>query len=372
MNINELSIKNIRNIREFNGEFSNCFNIFIGNNAHGKSNLIDGLFFVGNLKSFRSNDDSEMINFNENEAKIVANITKTGINNSISINFFRDINKKVVLNNKKVFKISDYIGRFNITLFSPDDLLIIKGDSSYRRRFMDNLFSQIDIDYLTCLIEYFKVLKQRNQLLKLVKSNVEREDSLDPWDEQLVKLSSKIYVKRIKKTKFINETTKNIHIILKNEENLNISYKDTICCGSEVSEADYEILFKNKLKRVRSDEIIRGTSLYGPHRDDLEIEINNVNTRIFGSQGQKRSAAISMRMGEAEIIKTEFNEYPVLLLDDIFSELDDGRKNDLLSVINNKSQVFITGTNIKDFKNLANQADVFHIQNGEISVTHAR
>lgn len=370
MNINELSLTNIKNILNTSIIFNNKINVFIGNNANGKSNFIDSIYFLSNLKSYRNNDDLYMINFDEKEAKIYAKITNNGIINNVNIYFHKERNKKVIINDKIVYKMSDYIGKFNITLFSPDDLLIVKGDSSYRRRFMDNLFSQIDLEYLKYLIDYFKVLKQRNQLLKMVKNNFQNDSSLDPWDEQLVSLSSIIYKKRSEKVKYLTEICNKIHKLLNNEEDLSVVYKDTICSGIDELEADYEIVFKNKLKRARVEEINRGTSLLGSHRDDLEIKINNINTKIFGSQGQKRSVAISMRMGEAEILKNELKEYPVLLLDDIFSELDENRKTDLLSIIDNRSQVFITGTQIHDFGRLTNNADVFQILNGEISLKH--
>jgi DNA replication and repair protein RecF len=372
MTIDKILIKNIRNIKFFSCDFTNNFNVIVGNNAQGKSNLIECLYYIGNLKSFRSNEESDLINFNEKEAKIDANITKKDILSSIKIYLYKEKNKYVLINDKKTLKTSDYIGKFNITLFSPDDLFIIKGDSSYRRRFMDNLFSQIDKDYLGYLIDYYKILKQRNQLLKMIKINIEKEQSLDPWDEQIVKYSSLIFRKRSEKVIKINEITNNIHNKFKKDENIVVIYKDTIYCSAGEDQANYEMSFKNKLKRVRSEEISRGISLLGPHRDDLEIKINDINTRIFGSQGQKRSVAISMRMAEAEIIKNEFNEYPVLLLDDIFSELDENRKRDLLSIIEKKSQVFITGTQVSDFGALTDKADFFHIENGAITPSYAR
>lgn len=371
MKIVEIKIRNFRNIIFLNLSNINNFNVIIGNNAHGKSNLIESLFYVGSLKSFRCFEESELINFDSKVAKIDAIFTKKEANNSVKIILDRENNKSISINEKKVTKISDYIGKFNITLFSPDDLSIIKGDSSHRRKFIDSIFSQIDKQYLRLLIGYHKILKHRNQLLKMIKMNIEKEINLDPWDEQIIKYSSIIYKIRREKTEKLNKLAHNIHNRLKNEEFLDILYKDTIYCGSVESQDDYEKSFKTKLKRVRTEEISRGTSLLGPHRDDLEITINNLNTRVFGSQGQKRSVAISLRMAEAEIINNEFNEYPILLLDDIFSELDEKRKKDLLTLIENKSQVFITGTHSNDFGLLLNKADVFHVEKGVITRAYA-
>lgn len=370
MKIKKISIINIRNIIKSEIEFNKNINVIIGNNAQGKTNFIESLYIVGNLKSFRTNDEKEIININENNACISSKITNNGLENDVKINFFKNENKIIRLNSKKVLKISDYIGKLNITLFSPDDLLIVKGDSSIRRRYIDNILSKIDKEYLINLINYHKILKQRNILLKKIKLNIEKENSLYPWNEQLITFSHKIYKKRTENILIINLLSHNIHKKLKNTEDLEINYKDTIYSTPSGIDDDYEKAFKIRLKRVQPEEIARGISIIGCHRDDIEIKLNNLNSRVFGSQGQKRSIAISLRVAEAEFINDVTKEYPVFLLDDIFSELDEKRKEDLLSLIHFKPQVFITGTNREDFEQLLIKSDVFNVNNGEINKNH--
>jgi len=369
LNIISFTATNFRNINKFSEEFSRGINIFFGDNAQGKTNLIEALYIIGTTKSFRRVDDEKLVNFNSESAKINAKIIKNMIEKDVSFCFSKHNSKKILINNKSVKKHSEYIGNVNITLFCPEDLMIIKGDASYRRRFLDILLCQTDKVYLSDLINYQRVIKHRNNILKKIRDgNTNSRSLLESWNEQFIKFSYKIIQKRTKSIKKIEENAKYFHKKLNNHEDLSIDYNDAISCGKKISAADYELSFKNKQKKVQAEEIKRGFTLIGPHRDDLEIKINAINTRFFGSQGQKRSAAISLRLAEAEYINSVMNEYPILLLDDIFSELDEQRKNDLMKLLDQNQQTFITGTCLSEFQPLTTNAKIFFIKEGKATV----
>jgi DNA replication and repair protein RecF len=366
VNIKHLNTTNFRNIADFRDDFSPELNILHGNNAQGKTNLIEAIYIIGTTKSFRRVEDDNLINFNQDFAKVDAKIVKDNIEKDVSIRFSRGNGKKIILNDKPIPKHSDYIGNVNVTLFCPEDLMIVKGDAANRRRFMDILLCQTDRVYLSDLISFQKILKQRNNLLKEVRES-RKTDLLDTWDEQFCLFSCKIIKKRVESMNKISEYAQKCHKRLHLEEILDVKYACSIYGSDDKNPADYEIAFNNKLKRLRNDEINRGYSLLGPHRDDLDIEINQINTRFYGSQGQKRSAAISLRLAEVEYIKLITEEYPILLLDDIFSELDEQRKKDLMRMLQKKQQTFITGTSITEFATMSSEAKIFTVQDGKAS-----
>ena len=367
MNITTLNTTNFRNIVEFKHDFSPSLNILFGNNAQGKTNIIEAIYIIGTTKSFRRVQDEKLINFGSEYAKIDAKIVKNEIEKDISIRFSRNNGKKILLNNKPIIKHADCVGNINVTLFCPEDLMIINGDAANRRRFIDILLCQTDRAYLSDLINFQRILKQRNNLLKEIRES-RKTELLEPWDEQFCEFSCKITTKRDQCLRKINKMAHKCHQKLQFNENLALKYVCSIYSIEEENQADCKIAFKNKLKRVLNEEIAKGFSLLGPHRDDLEIEINQINTRFFGSQGQKRSAAISLRLAEAEYIKAITEEYPILLLDDIFSELDEQRKNDLIHMLQKKQQIFITGTSLAEFAGMAPEAKIFYIQEGKARI----
>lgn len=365
MRISNLKLNNFRNYNNFEGEFSPSLNLFVGDNAQGKTNFIEAIYIIGATKSFRRAEQDDFIKINEQGAIIKAVVLKKDLEKEIIFKFIANQRKEIIVNNKRINKSSDYIGNINITLFSPDDLLLIKGDASYRRRFIDALLCQTDKLYLTCLINYQRVLKQRNTVLKEIKNKEKKYMDLEPWDEQLCEYATEICIKRDKLSQNINEMANKVQKIIKNSEDLSIQYIDSIWQGKEKIDKQYVEAFKDKLREVQKEEITRGTSLIGPHRDNLEISINQLSTRYFGSQGQQRSAAISMKMAEVEYIYHIMQEYPVLLLDDIFSELDDNRKHFLFNYLNQNIQIFLTGTRSNDFKPLLDHAMVYEIHDGQ-------
>ncbi|MCD4812750.1 DNA replication/repair protein RecF [bacterium] len=365
MNITHLITNNFRNIENGSVSFSDGINVLYGSNAQGKTNIIEAIYLVGTTKSFRKAEDEQFIRFSEDVSKIEARISKQGIEKDVKYLFDRTKSKKLFVNDKQVYKHADYLGSLNVTLFCPEDLMLLKGDASYRRRFMDILFCQIDKSYLFDLMNYQKILKHRNNALKEIRDNQANPSIKEPWDIQIAQYATKISQKRSKNICEINKIAEKKHFFLNKSEQLKVSYSDSICGSHEISPADYEKAFVDKQKRVHHEELRKGWTMIGPHRDDLEISINGINTRIFGSQGQKRSVAISIRMAEVDFIYQVAEEYPVLLLDDIFSELDDYRKKKLMDILDKRMQIFITGTEKTQFLPLESRARSFNILNGK-------
>ncbi len=368
MRITTLKLKNFRNYQELDIDFSDHSNIFIGNNAQGKTNLLEALYIIGSTKSFRRVHDDQLLKIGQNNAGINAEIIKKGLKKTIKFDFIAKTGKKIWVNGKNSKKISDYLGNINVILFCPEDLMLIKGEAAFRRRFIDSLLCQTDNVYLSHLINFQRVLKQRNFLLKDIQERKKAKDVLGPWDEQLVSFAGVIAKKRDILIKNVNKILEMIYKKLNIDEKMEIIYKDTIFKGENFEEEEYATKYKNKLKSINFEEIRKGMTIIGPHRDDLEIKLDNLNARFYSSQGQQRTMAISLRMAEVEYIYSVFSEYPILLLDDIFSELDDKRKGYLIKFLKPDIQIFITGTRVSDFSQMIPRARVFNINQGKAAI----
>jgi DNA replication and repair protein RecF len=366
MFIKNINLVNFRNFSKNSIIFGNI-NIIIGNNAQGKSNLLEAIYILSTLRSFRKNNDNELIRFSNNNYYISAEYDDNKSIKKICIEYNIDGNKTIKDSNNEYIKKIDHIGIIKSTILIPEDINIISGDSLSRKKFIDVTISQTDRVYLKYLLEYNKILKQRNHLLRLIKDGKQKVLEIEPWNDQLIKFSSLIYYKRydfISKIKEIVSKTYN-YLSNRNEE-MNIVYSDSIMSGKESSLEEYELSFKNRQKRVLSEEIIRGHTILGIHRDDIDITINGKEAKIYGSLGQQRSIAISLRMSGHEYMYSLNKEYPILLIDDIFSELDPVRREKLLELLTPPTQLFITGTKKEDFEPLLSNAQVFSIQNGNI------
>lgn len=364
MFLKHLKLINFRNYINFDSSFSNAVNIFIGNNAQGKTNLIEAIYIIGASKSFRRIEDDNLIRIGSEFATIQANVQKGDLNRDIAFQLLSNRRKQIVVNNKKIHKTSDYIGNLNVTLFSPEDLFLIKGDASFRRRFIDTMLCQTDSVYMNNLIQFQRILKQRNVMLKEIRSGDKKRNLLEPWNDQLCAFSSEIIKKREESAIKINEIAKKVQNMINNDELLSTHYLNSLYQDQSSTRHSYCDDFKQKLQDIEREEIGRGTTLIGPHRDDLEIKINDLSARFFGSQGQQRSAAISLKMAEVEYIRSIKQEYPILLLDDIFSELDDTRKRYLLNYLNQDIQLFLAGTRKQDFQPLLDHGQLYYIDNG--------
>lgn len=354
MYIKKLNLINFRNYLNQELEFSKNINIIYGNNAQGKTNIIESIFLCALGKSYRSKKDKELINFEKDKAIVDINYYREDREGNIKAEI--SDNKTFYINDIKQKKISEIIGKINIVIFTPDDINIVKDGPSQRRKFLDVMISGIKPNYLYLLTKYLKVLEQRNQYLKQIKFENKPESMLDIWDEQLAELDEKIYEYRKYFVSKINEKIKDIHKRI-TECGKNNSFEEILI--NYISTGESKDNYLNNLIKSRKSDIYKGSTSIGIHRDDFNIIIDGKNVSIYGSQGQQRTAILSLKMSELEIVYDEIGEKPILLLDDFMSELDESRRNSLLkNVVDN--QIIITCT---DKLNI--DADVvYNVENG--------
>ena len=358
MIIKSIELNNFRNYEVANIEFDKNINILYGDNAQGKTNLLEACYYSAISKSFKSNKDKEIIRFGQDYLSIKTIIDKNDREYAIDISI--NNNKKTIkVDNVKINKTSDLLGLLNVILFSPEDLNIIKNGPSERRRFFDNEISQIDRIYLSDLINYNKVLNNRNKLLRDIAFDNSIKDTLDVWDMQLVEYGKKIIKRR---REFIDELkyyVKDKHFkISGGKEELIINYEPSID----------DMFFEDELIGNREKDLKYAQTSVGPHRDDISFKIDGIDIRKFGSQGQKRCSALSLKLSEIDIVSNIIKDKPVLLLDDVLSELDSKRQKFLLESISD-IQTIITCTGLDDFVN--NRFDVnkvFNIVDGTVII----
>lgn len=365
MYIDILELINFRNYEKLELKLNNKINIFVGENAQGKTNVLEAMYFLSSLKSHRTNRDKELILWNKNKAYLKGEIVKNLGNYRIEFLIDSEGKKQIKLNGVKINKSSEVLGTVNTVIFSPEDLKLIKEGPSLRRRFIDNELSQIRPKYHYILSQYNKTLMQRNNLLKTLNNSTASKATLEIFSEQLADYGSIIIQNRIEFVKKLSLIARLIHRkITDGKEELDVLYKSDVDVNGKLSEIK-ESLLKKYIENVK-DDLDKGFTLIGPHRDDLVIFINGVDVRNFGSQGQQRTAALSLKLSELEIVKSEVGEYPVLLLDDVLSELDPKRQFFLLNSLKD-IQTIITCTSIKDIdiKKFVEKS-VFEVKKGTI------
>ena len=346
MYIESIQLKNFRNYESLQLNLDKGTNIFFGDNAQGKTNILEAAYLCGTTKSHKGSKDREVIRFGEEEAHIRMMVKKDGLSYKLDMHLRKNRSKGAAINGLPVKKARELFGIVNLVFFSPEDLNIIKNGPGERRRFMDLELCQLDQIYLSDLAGYNHIVNQRNRLLKDIYTNPALNDTMDIWDMQMVHYGRKIIEKR---KSFVDELNEIIHEIHKNltggEEFLEVIYDPS-------TEADdfESILQKNRTRDVR----MKMTSA-GPHRDDLCFKVNGIDIRKYGSQGQQRTAALSLKLSEIYLVKKKIKDTPVLLLDDVLSELDSSRQTSLLDSIHD-IQTMITCTGLDDF--VSNQ---FHI-----------
>lgn len=364
MIVEELKLINYRNYQELQLGFHPKLNILIGENAQGKTNVLESLYLCAIGKSFRSNKDSEMIQILKKNAYIKTKVKKITDKIQIEILLDRKSSKKMKVNKLSLNKHGDLLGNLNVVLFSPEDLKIVKEGPSERRRFIDNEISQIIPRYYYTLNQYNRVLQQRNKILKDSRG---KTIDLEVWNEQLVNYGSPLIIYRRNFVKRIAILAKLMHRrITEGLENLEIQYDSSIKTNDNDKVEDIKKKFLDKLKESKEIEERRRLTIVGPHRDDLIFKINELDVRDYGSQGQQRTAVLSLKLAELELMKGEVGEYPILLLDDVMSELDIKRQNYLIQNLKNV-QTFITTTMIKSLNLKENhQYSIFNVSGGRI------
>ena len=351
--INKIKISNFRNYDNEEINLEKNINIFYGENAQGKTNIIEAIFLCSMGKSFRSKKDKEMINFNKENSLVEIEFEKSDRKGNIKIELS---DKKIVyINGIKIKKLSELLGNINVVIFTPDDINILKGGSQNRRRFLDIMISQLKPNYMHNLNLYLKTLEQRNNYLRQIKKENKSEELLDIWDEKIAQYAEIISRYRNEFIEKIKEKIKDIHKeITNNKEEIEIQYI-TDCIDRDE--------YLNILNNRRKLDIIKGFTTKGIHRDDFMIYINNKRLDLYGSQGQNRTTMLSLKLSELNIIYDEIGEYPILLLDDFMSELDNKRRTHFLEKIKN-TQVIITCTDKIDIEN--KNILIYNVKEGKV------
>ena len=351
--IRRVKIKNFRNYEEQEINFKPNINVLFGENAQGKTNIIEGIFLCSMGKSFRAKQDKEMIKLDTQNAIVEIEFQKKDRDGKIKIQLG---NKKTIyVNGIKIKKLSELLGNLDVVMFNPDDINILKGGPQNRRRFLDIMISQLKPNYIHTLNLYSKTIEQRNNYLRQIKEEQKAESMLDIWDEEL---SNYAYIISNYRKEFIlkiNDKIKSIHSeITDNREDIEIKY-ETECYNKEK--------YLNLLKQRRKLDIIKGYTTKGIHRDDFIIYINNKLLSVYGSQGQHRTSMLSLKLTEVMIVEDEIGEKPILLLDDFMSELDKKRRNHFLEKIND-TQVIITCTDKIDIEN--KNILIYNVKDGRV------
>ena len=351
--INKIKINNFRNYEQEEIVFNKNINLFFGENAQGKTNILEAIFLSSMGKSFRAKKDKEMIRLGCDRAEVFVEFQKLDREGSIKIEL---LNKKnIFFNGIKIKKLSELLGNINMVIFTPDDINILKGSPQNRRRFLDIMISQLKPNYMYHLNLYLKTIEQRNNYLKQIKEEKKDENLLDIWDEKLTEEAYVIFQYLKKYIEKIKEKIKKIHQEITNfKEEIDVKYQ---------SECDNKEEFLKLLKKRRKLDIIKGYTTQGIHRDDFLIFINEKPLAIFGSQGQHRTSILSLKLTELNIVKEEIGEEPILLLDDFMSELDQTRINHFLSKIEN-TQVIITCTQKIEVEN--KNILIYNVQDGKL------
>jgi len=357
MYVSTLQIADFRNISWADIELKNGINILYGQNAQGKTNFLESVYMCSTGRSHRTKFDRELVMFDKKEAHVRVYIQKKNISEKIDVHIKKDDKKGVAVNGIPLKKLGDLFGTLYGVIFSPEDLQLIKSSPGERRKFMDIELCQLSNVYYFNLQQYYKILKQRNNLLKEIIKNPSLEETLFVWDSQLVDFGKKIIESRKKFIIKVNEIASKKHSEITNgAEKLVVEYKPN------TDEENFEKKLSENIKR----DIFLGSTSVGPHKDDISFLINDSEVKIYGSQGQQRTAALSAKLAEIEIIKKETGETPVLLLDDVLSELDEGRQYYLMESIKD-IQTIITCTGIEDsIKKYVKKAAVFNVENGVI------
>ena len=360
MKIHTLQINQFRNIESLFLNFDEEVNIIYGENAQGKTNILEALWLFTGMRSFRGSKDAEQIRFGENKATLTTEFTNARMLQRAEIVF--DEKKSAVLSGVKLGSGGDFSEHFHAVIFSPEHLSLVKGGPRERRQFCDNALCQIKPRFQEYLTKYKKNLVQRNAVLKDYKNNSSVEIMLDIFEENLAHLGTQIILQRKKYLKALSKQAKEIYEgISSGKESITLSYAASFACEND---EEMEQAYLSALKKSRMDDMATLSTSIGPHRDDIEIEINGISARKFASQGQQRSAVLALKLGEANVLKEKTGEQPIALLDDVMSELDEVRQDYILHHIDGW-QVFITccdpATILKSKK-----GKMFHIQKGRL------
>ncbi|CYU91386.1 DNA replication/repair protein RecF [Streptococcus suis] len=359
--LERLELQHFRNYNQLDIEFHKGLNVFLGENAQGKTNILESIYVLALTRSHRTRTDKDLLQFQEKELSISGLLHRTSGKVPLDIHL-TDKGRVTKVNHLKQAKLSNYIGHMNVVLFAPEDLQLIKGAPALRRKFIDVELGQIKPLYLSDLSNYNHVLKQRNTYLK--STDKIDENFLSVLDQQLAEYGSRVIQHRIDFLKKLEEFgNRKVQEISGNREELTIEYQTSIELTDDVNLIDK---FLTELERCRKRDLFKKNTGVGPHRDDISFFINGMNAH-YGSQGQHRSLVLSLKLAEIELMKEVTLEYPILLLDDVMSELDNNRQIKLLETITDTIQTFITTTSLDHLHKLPDNLKIFHIESGKVT-----
>ncbi|MFS0821086.1 DNA replication/repair protein RecF [Bacillus sp. 1P02SD] len=369
MFIEEIELTNYRNYKKLSIQFEDKVNVILGENAQGKTNVMESIYVLAMAKSHRTSNDKELIRWDEEYAKIEGRVEKRNGPLSLQLVVSKK-GKKAKSNHLEQKKLSQYVGNMNVVMFAPEDLNLVKGSPQVRRRFIDMEIGQVSSVYLHDLSQYQKILHQRNHYLKQLQTKKQHDQTmLDVLTSQLIQAAAKIVKKRYEFLVLLQKWAEPIHHgISRGLEILQIEYKPSIEVLETADLSKMVDVYDEKFAKIREREIERGVTLAGPHRDDLAFFVNGKDVQTFGSQGQQRTTALSLKLAEIELIHSEIGEYPILLLDDVLSELDDFRQSHLLNTIQGKVQTFVTTTSVEGITHdTLKQAATYAVSAGAIT-----
>ena len=349
MKINKIYAVNFRNYNSCNLDFSSMINVFYGQNAQGKTNILEAIFYSAFGMSHRTFTEDDLLKISCREMAVGVEYESFSGDHDIKIKKYQQLGrskKEIFLDGSKV-RPKEHYGSLNVVMFSPEDLQLVKGEPSLRRRFFDMQIAQTDPIYYDLLVKYNRVLQQRNKLLKEIRDNGGNQQQLEPWNKEFIVLATAIAKKRQLALEKLQAIAGEIYAsITGNKETLTIKYELKANNGELLyPESDFsawEMFYTNKLKERERIDILRGNTGIGPHRDDIVLLLNGMSLKSFGSQGQQRSGALALKLSQLEYVRREIGEFPVLLLDDVMSELDNSRRAQLLLFIDVRVQTFIT------------------------------
>lgn len=368
MYIKQLELTNYRNYDKLNLSFSPKINVFIGENAQGKTNVMEAIYVLSMAKSHRTSNDRELIRWEQEYGKIEGDIHRKYGKLPLELIISKK-GKKAKVNHLEQNRLSNYIGQLNVVMFAPEDLNLVKGSPSVRRRFLDMEIGQISPVYLHDLLSFQKILKQRNTILRDNRGKQNLNDVMfDVYTDQYIQIAVEIIRKRFYFMDLLQKWAEPIHEgISRGMESLKITYGTLKGLESGQTQEEMVSILEEKLHEMKSRELERGLTLVGPHRDDLHFFVNGYDIQTFGSQGQQRTTALSLKLAEIQLVKQEVGEPPILLLDDVLSELDDYRQSHLLNTIQGEVQTFVTTTNIAGIDHeTISQARIFEVNAGRV------
>jgi DNA replication and repair protein RecF len=365
LRVDRLYLKDFRNYEELDFGTDKNITIFVGDNAQGKTNILESIYLLATGRSHRANRDQELLRWNSTSFTVKAQYLRQGIQHVIEYRFTEGAKQKTIQLDGVESRVKDIIGQITTVSFSPEDLQLVKGMPALRRRFIDLELSQVNPAYYRFLQQYNHILFQRNNALRLIRERKQPEQLLDVWDIQLAEVGAKIVQKRMEAIKKIAMLARLMQRkITDGREELSLQYESR-SEYKNIPEQAQEIM-DQELKKARSLDIMRANTSIGPHRDDLSMMVNGNDLRIFGSQGQQRTGVLALKLAELEFMKSETGEYPILLLDDVLSELDSQRRKCLVETIKDRVQTFITTTGVYNLDLPLDKSAVVTVKNGHI------